>query len=73
MAVVHHARPRPPTARPAGAGRDGLLLGLVYAGLAVQAGGVRAGAVQAARHPRCPLLLQQLRYYRLHGLRCLVK
>ena len=73
MAVVHHARPRPPTARPAGAGGDGLLLGLVYAGLAVQAGGVRAGAVQAPRQPRRPLLLQELRHNGLHGLSCLVK
>ena len=71
--VVDHARPRPPTPGPTGAPRDGLLLGLVDAGLAVQAGGVRAGAVQAARHPGRPLLLQQLGDYRLHGLGCLVK
>ena len=73
MAVVHHARPRPPTARPAGAGRDGLLLGLVYAGLAVQAGGVWAGAVQASSHPGGALFLQELGYNGLHGLSCLVK
>ena len=71
--VVDHAGPRPPTAGPAGAPRHRLLLGLVDAGLAVQAGGVWAGAVQAASHPGRPLLLQQLGDYRLHGLGCLVK
>merc|ERR1719471_2256071 len=61
--VVDHAGPRPPTAGPAGAPRHRLVLGLVDAGLAVQAGGVRAGAVQAASHPGRPLLLQQLGDY----------
>ena len=39
------------------------------AGLAVEAGGVRVGAVQAPRHASSPLLLQQLRHDRLHSLR----
>ena len=42
---------------------------LVDAGLAVQAGGVRVGAVEAPRHASRPLLLQQLRHDRLHSLR----
>ena len=42
---------------------------LVDAGLAVEAGGVRVGAVQAPRHASSPLLLQQLRHDRLHSLR----
>ena len=75
MTMMDHAVPssRPPAPGPSRAGRHRLLLGVVDAGLAVQAGGVRAGAVQAARHPGRPLLLQQLGDYRLHGLGCLVK
>ena len=71
--VVDHAGPRPPTAGPAGAPRHRLLLGLVDAGLAVQAGGVWAGTVQASSHPGGPLFLQELGYNGLHGLSCLVK
>ena len=75
MTVVDHGvGPRPPTPRPGRAGRHRLLLGpVVDAGLAVQTGGVRAGAVQAPSHPGGPLFLQELGYNGLHGLSCLVK
>ena len=74
MTVVDHGvGPRPPTPRPARAGRHRLLLGVVDAGLAVQAGRVRAGTVQASSHPGGPLFLQELGYNGLHGLSCLVK
>ena len=73
MTVVDHAPPRPPTPRPARAGRHRLLLGVVDASLAVQAGRVRAGTVQASSHPGRPLFLQELGYNGLHGLSCLVK
>ena len=64
---------RSPAPGPARAGRHRLLLGVVDAGLAVQAGGVWAGAVQASSHPGGPLFLQELGYNGLHGLSCLVK
>ena len=64
---------RPPAPGPARAGRHRLLLGVVDAGLAVQAGGVWAGTVQASSHPGGPLFLQELGYNGLHGLSCLVK
>ena len=73
MTVVDQAAPRPPTPRPARAGRHRLLLGVVDAGLAVQARRVWAGTVQASSHPGGPLFLQELGYNGLHGLSCLVK
>ena len=74
MTVVDHVSPRPPTPGPPRAGRHHrLLLGVVNAGLAVQAGRVRAGTVQASSHPGGPLFLQELGYNGLHGLSCLVK
>ena len=39
------------------------------AALAVETRGVRVRAVQAASHPGCPLLLQQLGHDGLHSLR----
>ena len=39
------------------------------AALVVETSGVRVRAVQAAGHPRCPLLLQQLGHDGLHSLR----
>ena len=46
-----------------------LVSDLVDAALAVKTRGVRVRAVQAAGHPGCPLLLQQLSHDGLHSLR----